>query len=136
MSLYKNCEWWKKFDCKFEFSVKNYVINIIKFLHAKIVFPSVIYWIERFHQAITAVQQKILYKPTTSINTDILGLFTIWSSNSYHTHTSASKCFSLQFFLLCLKLSLAPPQENKALTNFIDTIQSDILSQAYGSWYS
>jgi hypothetical protein len=42
MSLYKNCGWWKNFDCIFEFSVKSYVTNIIKLSCAKIFLPSVI----------------------------------------------------------------------------------------------
>ena len=42
MSLYKNCVWWKNFDCIFEFSVKSYVRNTINLSCAKIVFLSVI----------------------------------------------------------------------------------------------
>jgi hypothetical protein len=42
MSLCKNCGWWKKFDCIFEFSVKGYVRNTINLSCAKILLPSVI----------------------------------------------------------------------------------------------
>ena len=42
MSLYKNCGWWKNFDCIFEFSLKRYIRNTINISCAKIVFPSVI----------------------------------------------------------------------------------------------
>ena len=41
MSLYKNCGWWKNFDCIFEFSVKSYVRNTKTLSCAQIVFPSV-----------------------------------------------------------------------------------------------
>jgi hypothetical protein len=50
MLLYKNCAWWKNFDCIFEFSVKSYVRNTINLSCAKILFPSVsaTKWFARF----------------------------------------------------------------------------------------
>ena len=48
MSLYKNCGWWKNFDCIFEFSVKSYVTNTINLSCAKILFPSVNGQVEDF----------------------------------------------------------------------------------------
>jgi hypothetical protein len=42
MPLYKNCGWWKNFDCIFGFSVKNYVRNTINLSWDKILLTSVI----------------------------------------------------------------------------------------------
>jgi hypothetical protein len=42
MSLYKNCGWWKNFDCIFGFSVKSYVRNPINLSWAKILLTGVI----------------------------------------------------------------------------------------------
>ena len=44
MSLYKNCGWWKNFDCIFGFSMKSYVRNTINLSCAKILLTSVISW--------------------------------------------------------------------------------------------
>ena len=40
--MYKNCGWWKNFDCIFGFSVKSYVRNTINLSCAKILLTSVI----------------------------------------------------------------------------------------------
>jgi hypothetical protein len=42
MPLYKNCGWWKNFDCIFGFSVKSYVRNTINLSWDKILLTSVI----------------------------------------------------------------------------------------------
>jgi hypothetical protein len=42
MPLYKNCGWWKNFDCIFKFSMKGYIRNTINLSCAKILLPSVI----------------------------------------------------------------------------------------------
>jgi hypothetical protein len=42
MPLYKNCGWWKHFDCIFGFSVKSYVRNTINLSWTKILLGSVI----------------------------------------------------------------------------------------------
>ena len=51
MSLYKNCGWWKNFDCIFVFSVKSYVRNTVNLSCARIVFPSVIWLITPYAAA-------------------------------------------------------------------------------------
>jgi hypothetical protein len=43
MPLYKNCGWWKTFDCIFGFSVKRYVRNTINLSWDKILLTSVIF---------------------------------------------------------------------------------------------
>ena len=43
MTLYKNCGWWKIFDCVFDFIVKSQFRNTLHVSCAKFVFASVIY---------------------------------------------------------------------------------------------
>jgi len=44
--LYKNCGWWKNFDCIFGFSVKSYVRNTINLSCAKILLTSVTCYVQ------------------------------------------------------------------------------------------